>query len=45
MSGGIDRSRFYLEVAAGLGAHRTLAKPFTPRQLHDAIAETLKAVG
>ena len=41
MSGGIARSKTYLAIAARLGAHRTLAKPFTTQQLNDAIADTL----
>jgi CheY-like chemotaxis protein len=44
MSGGVAMSRTYLSMAARLGAHRTLAKPFTPQQLHAAIGETLAAV-
>ncbi|MEO6003831.1 MAG: response regulator [Opitutus sp.] len=51
MSGGaalssfIERSKTYLELAAQLGAHRTLAKPFSPQQLKAAIAEALAASG
>lgn len=41
MSGGATLSHVYLRMAARLGAHRTLAKPFTPQQLHEAIAATL----
>ena len=43
MSGGSDQVKTYLDMAARLGAHRTLAKPFTPQQLHEAIAEVLGA--
>ena len=43
MSGAVSNSKVYLDMAARLGAHRTLAKPFTPRQLHDAIAAVLGA--
>lgn len=42
MSGGTTGSKVYLKMAAWLGAHRTLSKPFTPQQLNDAIADTLK---
>ena len=41
MSGGSALSPTYLAMAAKFGAHRTLAKPFTPAQLHAAIGETL----
>ena len=41
-SGGFGNSGLYLEMAARLGAHQTLLKPFTPRQLDDAIAKTLE---
>lgn len=41
MSGGVDQSKTYLQLAAKLGAHRTLAKPFTPQALHGAIAAVL----
>jgi DNA-binding NtrC family response regulator len=40
MSGGSSRR---LRVARELGAHRTLAKPFTPEQLATAITDTLAA--
>lgn len=43
MSGGVARSKLYLELAAELGAHRTLAKPFAPLQLAEAIADTIRA--
>jgi DNA-binding NtrC family response regulator len=45
MSGGVAMSQNYLAMAARLGAHYTLAKPFTPQQLKDAIDETLARVG
>jgi DNA-binding response OmpR family regulator len=41
MSGGMPRSKFYLGLAAKLGAQRTLAKPFTSAELLRAIAEVL----
>jgi CheY-like chemotaxis protein len=44
MSGGARGSPLYLAMAARLGAHRTLAKPFTPDQLNTAIAETLALI-
>jgi len=43
MSGGTRRSQNYLDMAARLGAHRTLSKPFAPDELHAAIAATLAA--
>ncbi len=43
MSGGAHASPTYLGLAARLGAHRTLAKPFSLPQLATAIAETLAA--
>jgi DNA-binding response OmpR family regulator len=44
MSGGVIGSSDYLHMAARLGAHRTLSKPFTADMLHVAIAATLAAV-
>jgi len=41
MSGGMPRSNFYLDLAAHLGAQRTLAKPFMPTELLKAIEELL----
>lgn len=47
MSGGaalssfITRSKTYLDMAGQLGAHRTLAKPFSPQQLMQAVDEAL----
>ncbi len=43
MSGGVTLSKTYLAMAARLGAHRTLSKPFTPGQLTQAIDEALAA--
>ena len=43
ISGCAIQSKTYLAMAARLGAHRTLAKPFTPQQLTSAIADTLVA--
>ncbi len=45
MSGGASHSRTYLGMAAKLGAHRTLAKPFTPAELLRAITEVLPKPG
>lgn len=39
MSGGVPNSNLYLKIATGIGAHRILAKPFTPQQLIEAIAD------
>lgn len=41
MSGGASLSEAYLGMAARLGAHHTLAKPFSQQQLQYAITETL----
>ena len=41
MSGGSSHSKFYLDVAARLGARRILAKPFTPDHLLHTIATVL----
>lgn len=41
MSGGVANSNVYLTIAAKIGARRVLAKPFTPRQLLDAVDEVL----
>lgn len=41
ISGGRSNSDVYLEIAAKIGAKRALAKPFTPRELLDAIADVL----
>jgi CheY-like chemotaxis protein len=43
MSGGIDRSKLYLDLAKKLGANRTLLKPFVPAALTEAIAALLAA--
>lgn len=40
---GRDDSDIYLKTAKHLGATRTLAKPFTPAQLVDAIKDCLSA--
>jgi DNA-binding response OmpR family regulator len=37
MSGGATNSKMYLELAAKLGARRTLSKPFTAAALYEAI--------
>lgn len=42
MSGGANNSGVYLDIAAKVGANRVMAKPFTPRELLDAIDETLQ---
>ncbi len=41
MSGGASTSKLYLGIVARLGAHRTLAKPFTPQLLEEAVAGVL----
>ncbi|MES2572712.1 MAG: response regulator [Verrucomicrobiota bacterium] len=46
MSGGIELTKLnLLPVAQKLGAVRTLAKPFRPRQLLEAVAEALEVAG
>jgi DNA-binding response OmpR family regulator len=45
ISGGMTNSAFYLKLAAGLGARRTLAKPFAIAELVGAVAEVLAAAG
>lgn len=44
MSGGTAGTKIYLELAARLGAHNTLEKPFTPDQLNTAVTLTLGRV-
>lgn len=41
MSGGATHSKFYLDIATKLGAHRVLPKPFTPSDLLHVIDEVL----
>jgi DNA-binding response OmpR family regulator len=43
MSGGVSNSGLYLRLAARLGAHATLAKPFSPAQLSAAVAGVRQA--
>ena len=43
ISGGSVHSKLYLEMAATLGAHRVLAKPFSPADLVRAVEEVLAA--
>lgn len=43
ISGGVTNSRTYLDMAGKLGAKRILAKPFTPKELLQAISEVLPA--
>ena len=45
MSGGTAASRNFLEIAARLGAHRILEKPFTVQQLNAAIGSALAEAG
>lgn len=45
MSGGLTHSRTYLQMATRLGAHETLAKPFTPAQLASALQTALERAG
>lgn len=42
MSGGVSLSPFYLKMAQRLGAHYSLAKPFTREQLTCAISTVLR---
>lgn len=41
-AGGEMRSAKFLEVAKVMGAHETLAKPFTPRALREAVERLLR---
>jgi DNA-binding response OmpR family regulator len=41
MSGGMQRSTMYLEIAAKIGARRALAKPFMPQELIDMVKAVL----
>jgi CheY-like chemotaxis protein len=41
MSGGVSNAMLYLEIASKVGANKILPKPFTPKELNDAIAEVL----
>ncbi|MSU23720.1 MAG: response regulator [Opitutus sp.] len=45
MSGGIDNSSLYLQLAGKLGAQRTLAKPFTSAEFLQTIDEVLARPG
>lgn len=45
ISGGMTNSDFYLKLAAGLGARRTLAKPFSTAELLSAVTEVLAGPG
>lgn len=42
ISGGLDNSTIYLDVAAKIGAKRILGKPFTPGELIKLIEEVLR---
>jgi DNA-binding response OmpR family regulator len=42
VSGGLDNSEIYLNIAAKVGAHRTLAKPFSAQDLLAAIEDALR---
>lgn len=42
ISGGVNNSTIYLDVAAKIGATRILEKPFTPGELINLIAEVLR---
>lgn len=44
MSGGASHSGLYLEIAEKIGARRVLGKPFTPKQLLEAVDEVLAEV-
>ena len=41
--GGRSGGRDYLPIAARLGAHRTVAKPFSRQEILDAVRDTLAA--
>jgi CheY-like chemotaxis protein len=41
--GGRGSADDYLDIAANVGAHMTLAKPFSPQQLLDAVQQVLGA--
>lgn len=41
MSGGVPNSKLYLSIAGGIGAKKVLAKPFTPQQLLQVVADVL----
>jgi DNA-binding response OmpR family regulator len=48
ISGGVNNSKVYLEIAAKIGANRILAKPFTPQELTgqiDAVMAEAKSAG
>ncbi|MEW6429676.1 MAG: response regulator [Thermodesulfobacteriota bacterium] len=45
MSDRSGRGSSYLHLAAALGAHRTLAKPFSARQMLDCVRELLPGRG
>ncbi len=42
ISGGVNNSTIYLDVAAKIGAKRILEKPFTPGELINLIAQVLR---
>lgn len=41
ISGGVSRSKLYLDIAGKIGAKRILPKPFTPRELLALIEQVL----
>lgn len=41
MSGGVNNSQLYLDIAAKIGAKRILPKPFTPKELIRLIEQVL----
>lgn len=41
MSGGVSHAPLYLDIAAKVGARRVMPKPFTPRELVEAVNEVL----
>lgn len=45
ISGGVDNSSLYLELAGKLGAQRTLAKPFTSAEFLQVVDEVLSGPG
>jgi DNA-binding response OmpR family regulator len=45
ISGGVNNSKFYLDIAGKMGAKHVLAKPFTPQELLKVISDVLGANG
>jgi DNA-binding response OmpR family regulator len=45
ISGGVSRSKLYLDIAGKMGAKRILPKPFTPKELIAAVEQVLAEEG